>query len=149
MNAIIIAAGIGNRLRPLTYYTPKPLIKVFGKSLIERNIEYLLEIGIKEIIIVVGYMKDEFFFLEKKYREIKLIFNDKYKDYNNIYSLYLAKDYLKDTYILEGDIFLKRNIFKDNLSNSCYLSKKIQVENNEWQLIEDNLKIVDIEIGGK
>ena len=58
MNAIIIAAGMGTRLRPLTLSTPKPLIKIFGKPMIERNIEFLLEKGLKEIIIVTGYLRE-------------------------------------------------------------------------------------------
>lgn len=149
MNAIIIAAGTGSRLRPLTHYTPKPLIEVHGKSFIERNIEYLIESGISEIIIVIGYMKEKFLFLKEKYENIKLIFNPKYEEYNNIYSLYLAKDYLKDTYILDGDIFLKKNIFEKKMEYSCYLSKKIVEKNEEWQLIEQNGKIVDVVIGGE
>ena len=62
MNAIIIAAGMGTRLRPLTLSTPKPLIKVFGKPMIERNVEFLLEKGIKEIVIVTGYLGEQFSF---------------------------------------------------------------------------------------
>lgn len=56
MNAIIIAAGMGTRLRPLTLSTPKPLIKIFGKPMIERNIEFLLEKDIKKRIVVTGYL---------------------------------------------------------------------------------------------
>lgn len=149
MNTIIIAAGTGSRLKPLTHYIPKPLIEVHGKSFIERNIDYLIESGIKEIIIVVGYMKEKFYFLEEKYKEVKLIFNEKYEEYNNIYSLYLAKDYLEDSYILDGDIFLRKNIFQKELTCSYYLSKKIEEENEEWQLIEKDGQIVDVQIGGK
>lgn len=149
MNAIIIAAGKGTRLRPLTNTTPKPLIEIFGKSMVERNIEYLLETGINDITIVVGYLKENFEFLKEKYPTIKIITNDKYNEYNNIYSLYLAKDLLKDTYILEGDIFLTKNIFKNNITKSNYFSKKPDVENNEWQLIINNNRINNIEIGGK
>lgn len=149
MNAIIIAAGMGTRLNPLTLSTPKPLIKIFGKPMIEKNIEYLLQEGIEEIVIVTGYMKDKFEYLRDKYKEVKLIYNPKYKEYNNIYSFYLARDFLKDSYILDGDIYLTRNIFKKEIDESKYFSKKINMFNNEWQLLLNNDgKIRKVEIGG-
>ena len=149
MNVIIIAAGFGSRLRPLTYSTPKPLIEVFNQPIIERNIEFLLEKGINDIYIIVGYNKEKFEYLKEKYQGIKLIFNEKYNEYNNIYSLYLVKDYLEDSYIIEGDIFLNKNIFDLNIKNSCYFSKKIARENREWQLILENNRVKKIEVGGK
>ena len=68
MNVIIIAAGMGTRLNPLTLSIPKPLVKRFGKPMIEKNIEYLLQEGIEEIVIVTGYMKDMFEYLRDKYK---------------------------------------------------------------------------------
>ena len=149
MNAIIIAAGFGSRLRPLTYSTPKPLIEVFNQPIIERNIEFLLEKGINDIYIIVGYNKEKFEYLKERYQEIKLIYNEKYNKYNNIYSLYLVKDYLENSYILEGDIYLNKDIFDLNIKNSCYFSKKIEKENREWQLILENNRVKEIKIGGK
>lgn len=149
MNAIIVAAGFGSRLRPLTYSTPKPLIEVFNQPMIEKNIEFLLEKGIDDINVIVGYAKERFEYLREKYQGVKLIYNEKYNEYNNIYSLYLVKDYLEDSYIIEGDIFLNKNIFDSNIKNSCYFSKKVERENGEWQLILENNKIKRVEIGGK
>ena len=149
MNAIIIAAGTGSRLRPLTYEIPKPLINILGKPMLERNIEYLIENEIKEIVIVVGYLKEKFEYLEKKYNEVKLIFNDKFSEYNNIYSFYLARNYLEDSYVIEGDIFISNNILKKNITNSKYFSKKLDYRNEEWQLILKNNKVENIEIGGE
>jgi CTP:phosphocholine cytidylyltransferase-like protein len=150
MNAIIIAAGMGTRLRPLTLSIPKPLIKIFDKPMIERNIEFLLERGLKEIIIVTGYLAEQFSYLEEKYPEVKLIYNDKFNEYNNIYSFYLIRNYLEDSYILEGDIILNKNIFSKNLKESVCFSKKILSFNNEWQLITDkNNFIKEIRISGK
>ncbi|MHD0317366.1 sugar phosphate nucleotidyltransferase [Fusobacterium sp. THCT1E2] len=119
MNAIIIAAGTGSRLRPLTYDIPKSLINVLGKPMLEKNIEYLIESNIKEIVIVVGYLKE-------KYKEVILIFNDKFYEYNNIYSFYLIREYLEDSYILDGDIFITENIFNNSLKDSRYLAKKLK-----------------------
>lgn len=149
MNAIIIAAGTGSRLRPLTYEIPKPLINIFGKPMLERNIEYLIENGVKEIVIVVGYLKEKFEHLEKKYNGVKLIFNDKFFEYNNIYSFYLARNYLEDSYVIEGDIFITNNIFEKNITVSKYFSKKLDYRNEEWQLILKNNKVENIEIGGE
>ena len=149
MNAIIIAAGMGTRLNPLTLSIPKPLVKIFGKPMIEKNIEYLLQEGIGEIVIVTGYMKDKFEYLKDKYKEVQLIYNPKYKVYNNIYSFYLVREFLKDSYILDGDIYLRRNIFKKDIDKSKYFSKKINMFNDEWQLLLNNDgKIRKIEIGG-
>ena len=149
MNAIVVAAGFGSRLRPLSYSTPKPLIEVFNKPIIERNIEFLLEKEIKDIYVIVGYSKEKFEYLKEKYKGIRLVYNDKYNIYNNIYSLYLVREYLEDTYIIEGDIYLNRNIFEKELKKSCYFSKKINKENSEWQLIIEEEKVKKVEIGGK
>ena len=147
MNAIILAAGLGSRLKPLTKEVPKPLVKVNGLSLIERQIYLLKEAGICEIVIVIGYMSDKFKFLEKKYN-VKLIYNNKYKEYNNIYSLYLAQDYLNNTYILEGDIYLTKNLFIENLKHSTYFAVKKEMYENEWVLKYDNKKrLEEIYIG--
>ena len=77
MRAILLAAGMGTRLRPLTLKTPKPLIKVNGESMIEKQIKSLKEIGIDEIIVVTGYLNEKFEFLKEKYG-VKIIYNDKY-----------------------------------------------------------------------
>lgn len=147
MNAIILAAGLGSRLKPLTKEVPKPLVKVNGLSLIERQIYLLKEAGICEIVIVIGYMSDKFKFLEKKYN-VKLIYNNKYREYNNIYSLYLAQDYLNNTYILEGDVYLTKNLFIENLKHSTYFAVKKEMYENEWVLKYDNKKrLQEIYIG--
>lgn len=149
MNAIIIAAGKGTRLQPITFNTPKPLIKVFEQPMLERSIEFLIEKGINEIIIVVGYLKEKFLYLKEKYPQVRLVYNDKYSEYNNIYSFYLIRDYLEDSYILDGDLYIVRNLFKKNFEKSMYLSKKLNFINNEWQLIEKEGKVLSIEIGGE
>ena len=149
MRAILLAAGMGTRLRPLTLETPKPLIKVNGESMIERQIEALKDIGVEEIIIVTGYLKEKFDFLKEKYG-VKLIHNDKYNVYNNIYTMYLVKDYLRDAYVIEGDIYLNRNFLKANMEQSSYFSAPKYGYKDEWILRMDaNDFVIDIEVGSE
>ncbi len=68
---IVMAAGLGSRLKELTTETPKPLLKVNGKSMLETNIEYMIEAGIDRVIIIVGYLKEKFYYLKDKYKEQK------------------------------------------------------------------------------
>ena len=107
MKAIILAAGLGTRLRPMTENTPKALVKVNQKPLVEYQIEFLKERGIDDIIIVVGYLEEQFDYLKEKYG-VRLVFNDKYADYNNFYSLYLVKkSWLTATLSMRITIFSK------------------------------------------
>ena len=76
-NAIILAAGKSSRFAPFTYEKPKGLFRVKGEILVERQIEQLLQAGISDIYVVVGYMKEKFFYLEQKYG-VKLIVNNKF-----------------------------------------------------------------------
>lgn len=133
MRAIILAAGMGTRLRPLTLTKPKSLIEVHGQSLIERQIMFLRERGIDEIIVVTGYLAEQFEFLTEKYN-IKLIYNDKFDIYNNFYSMYLVKDYLQDTYVIDADNYLVNNFFKTNLTESTYFSVYRTDFSNEWEI---------------
>lgn len=109
-NAIILAAGKSNRFAPFTYERPKGLFRVKGEILIERQIEQLKSAGVKEIIVVIGYMKEKFFYLEKKYG-VKLIINNEFSEKGNLLSIYKAKKYLKNTYICCADHYFTQNPF--------------------------------------
>ncbi len=147
MRAIILAAGKGTRLRPLTLETPKPLIKINGESIIERQINFLKDIGISEIIVVTGYLKEEFNFLIEKYG-VKLIYNDKYDIYNNIYTMYLVKNYLKNSYVIEGDVYIYRNFLNKDIKKSSYFGVIKNNYSNEWILRADNdNNVTQIDIG--
>ena len=101
--AIIMAAGTGSRLHPLTLETPKPLIPVNGVRMIDSIISALHKNGIFEMIVVVGYRKEAFLPLEAEVPGLKLIDNPWYERCNNISSLYAAREYLGDCMILDGD----------------------------------------------
>lgn len=146
MRAILLAAGMGTRLRPLTLETPKSLIEINGKPLLERQVEFLKEKGINEIIVVTGYLNEKFEYLKEKYG-VKLVFNDKYDIYNNIYSMYLVREYLADSYVIDADVYINRNFIVTDINKSTYFSAYKRNVKNEWKLcFDENKKVNDIEI---
>lgn len=149
--AIIMAAGIGSRMNPITLNTPKPLVKVNGKVMIESIIEALHENDIFEIYVVVGYLKEQFNYLEKKYNQLVIIENPYYDKCNNIASLYVAREYIDDTIILDGDqIIYNKRILHNEFEKSGYSSMYVTECNNEWlQTVVDNKVISCSRNGGK
>lgn len=133
MNAIVIAAGIGSRLLPLSRSVPKPLTIVNNETIIERQIACLQGIGIKDINVVIGYCAEKFQYLKQKHN-INLIYNPDYLRYNNIYSLYLCREMLGDTWILEADVFIANNFLSASARKSTYFTIfKSNIE-TEWVL---------------
>lgn len=104
--AIFMAAGFGSRMVPVTLNTPKPLIKVHGKKIIETLLDAVLEAGITDITIVRGYLGEQFDLLKRKYPMIKFVDNPIYNEANNISSAYLVRDMLTNAYVLESDLLL-------------------------------------------
>lgn len=120
-NAIILAAGKSTRFAPFTYERPKGMFRVKGEFLIERQIKQMVDAGIKDIYIVVGYMKEKFFFLEQKYPEVHLLINNKFGVKGNLFSLYVAKYFLCNTYLSYADYYFESNPFlNDNIENVSY-----------------------------
>lgn len=121
--AIIIAAGEGKRLRPVTLEIPKPLIKVNGKRMIDTGIEALRANGIHEIYIVVGYKKKLFYEIFGDIPGIHLIENPDYLNGNNITSMYYARQYLPEAFVLEADIIINNpKIFDRKIERSGYMA---------------------------
>lgn len=149
--AIIMAAGLGNRMKPVTLRTPKPLVKVNGIRMIDTVIQALHENGIYEIYIVVGYLKEQFKILTDEYKGITLIENPYYKECNNISSLYVARDYIEESMILDGDqIIYNSDVLAPEFEKSGYNSVWTDIETDEWlQKVENGVVVSCSRTGGK
>lgn len=138
--AIIMAAGIGKRMQPLTFETPKPLVKVNGVRMIDTVVDGLRENGICEIYVVVGHLKEQFFEWGKE-KGVQIIENPYYDTCNNISSLFVARDHLGDCIILDGDqIIYNPAILDPHFALSGYNAVWCEGETNEWLMdVEDGV----------
>ncbi len=147
-NAIIMAAGMSSRFAPISYEMPKALIEVKGEVLIERQIKQLQKSGIGQIILVVGYRKELFYYLQEKYGVI-IVENKDYRVKNNHSSIYAAKDYLKNSYVCSADNYFTGNPFEKEVDESYYAAMFSEGKTNEWCLETDaDGYITEINIGG-
>lgn len=146
-NAIIMAAGTSSRFAPLSYEMPKALIEVRKEILIERQIKQLKEVGIDDIIIVTGYKADQFEYLKDKYSVI-LVHNPYYLTRNNNSSIYVVKEYLRNSYICSSDNYFLENPFDKEVENSFYASVYVDGKTDEWCIEENNGFISNVVVGG-
>lgn len=149
--AIIMAAGTGSRMRPVTEHTPKPLIRVKGVRMIDTVIDALHQNGIFEIYVVVGYLKEQFAGLPAQYPGLRLIENPYYDTCNNISSLYVARKHLEDVIILDGDqIIYDSSILAPEFERSGYNGVWTDTDTDEWLMtVEDGIVTACSRTGGK
>ena len=150
--AILMAAGLGERMRPLTETTPKPLVKVHGKPMIETVVEGLLARPVEEIYVVTGYLGVQFEGLCDKYPSVKLIQNPDYGTKNNISSIYAARKVLGsgNCFICESDLYVADpSIFQKELPHSCYYGRMQEGYSDDWVFDLQGRHITRVGKGGK
>lgn len=137
--AIIMAAGQGKRMFPLTLKTPKPLLKVNGVRIIDTVIDALHVNGINEIYVVVGHLKEQFYEWANTQSDVKIIENPYYDTCNNISSLYVAREYLGECIILDGDLIIyNSDILSPNFNRSGYNAVWCEEQTVEWLMNVEN-----------
>ena len=146
--AIFIAAGFGSRLAPITFNTPKPLVRVHGVRIIDRLIDSCLEAGINEIYIVRGYLAEQFDQLLYKYPMIKFLENPLFNEANNIGSALVARYMLSNSYVFEADLLISnpKIITKYHYTSDFLAIKKERTD--DWCVEVRNGIIVDEKVGG-
>lgn len=133
--AILMAAGLGSRMRPLTDTVAKPLVKVNGTPLIETVIAALEKRGVAEICVVTGYKAEQFDALAQKHPQIRLVHNADFATKNNINSVAVVADKMasSDCFVCEADLFLPRaDVLIRDLSRSGYFGKKVAGFSDDW-----------------
>ena len=147
--AIFVAAGFGTRLVPITFNTPKPLVRVQGIRIIDRLIDACLQAGIDEIYIVRGYLGELFDQLLYKYPMIKFLENPIYNEANNISSALVARYMLSNAYVFEADLLISNpTIIKKYHYSSNFLGIKKQ-RTDDWCVRVKDGTIVEEKVGGE
>ena len=147
--AIFIAAGFGSRLVPITFNTPKPLVRVHGVRIIDRLIEACLEAGINEIYIVRGYLGELFDQLLYKFPMIKFLENPMYNEANNISSVLVSRYMLSNAYVFEADLLISNpKIIKKYHYQSDFLGIKKERSDDWCFRVEDGI-IKEEKVGGE
>lgn len=140
--AIILAAGFGMRMVPINTEMPKGLLEVNEEPLIERIIKQLHEVGIKEIYVVVGFMKEKYEYLIDEYG-VELVVNSEYASKNNLYSLNLVRNHMENSYIVPCDIWCDRNPFHRHELYSWYMVSDL-VDNESNVRVNRKMELVTV-----
>ena len=146
--AIFIAAGFGSRLVPITLNTPKPLVRVNGKRMIDTQLEAVAAAGIQEIYVVRGYLGEQFDQLLYKYPNIHFIENPMYNEANNISSAMCVRHLLRSAYVMEADLVLYNpGLITKYQYCSNYLGVPVE-STDDWCFETKNGVITKVMVGG-
>ena len=145
---IFLAAGLGSRLLPITLNTPKPLIRVHGKRIIDTAIDAAIAAGIEEIVIVRGYLSEQFDQLLAQYPQIRFLENPAYNETNNISSAMCARDLFRNAYVMEADLIINNPsvIRKYHYTSNC-LGVPVE-KTDDWCLTSHNGIATGLALGG-
>ena len=147
--AIFIAAGFGSRMVPITLNTPKPLVRVKGERIIDTILDAVVAAGIEDIVVVRGYLSEQFDQLLYKYPNIKFVENPAYNEANNISSAMCVRYLLGNSYVCEGDILLHNpKIIQKYQYQSNYCGIKVD-RTDDWCLFENKGRITGVAVGGE
>lgn len=147
--AVIIAAGFGSRMVPITLNTPKPLVRVHGKRIIDGLLDAIVAAGIEEIYIVRGYLAEQFDQLLYKYPMIKFVENPSYNEANNISSAMCVRYLLGNSYVFEADLLLNNpKLIKKYQYVSNYLGIPVE-RSDDWCFTTRKMVIQSQKIGGQ
>lgn len=146
--AVLLAAGFGSRLVPVTLNTPKPLVRVKGVRMIDTLLDAIQEAGIEEVVIVRGYLGEQFDQLLYKYPNIKFIENPLYNESNNISSAMCARYLFKNAYVMEADLVLyNKKLITKYQYTSNYLGVYTE-KTDDWCFETKNKIITRLKVGG-
>lgn len=146
--AVFIAAGFGSRLVPITLNTPKPLVRVNGTRMIDTLLDAVVRAGIEEIVVVRGYLGEQFDQLLYKYPNIRFIDNPIYNEANNISSALIARELLQNAYVFEADLVLYNpDLITKYQYTSNYLGVPVE-KTDDWCFEVRNRVITKLCIGG-
>ena len=146
--AVLIAAGFGSRMVPVTLNTPKPLVRVHGKRMIDTILDALVDAGINEIYVVRGYLGEQFDQLLYKYPNIRFIENPMYSEANNISSALAARYLLSNAYVLESDLVLSNpKLIRKYQYRSNYLGIPME-RSDDWCFDVNKDIIKNVSVGG-
>lgn len=145
MNALLLAAGLGSRFKDITKHNHKALLPIGNVPNIERTIRYLHDAGISDITIVVGHMAELFDYLKDKY-QVRLVYNEHYADYNNLYSMAKALPYFNDTIVIDADVVLLDQIFQPMNQSVYYTVQRKASPDFDWCPKVENGRVVAMDI---
>lgn len=147
--AVFLAAGFGSRLAPITFNTPKPLVRVHGKRIIDSLLDACLAAGIEEIYLVRGYLAEQFDQLLYQYPTIRFLENPVYNETNNISSALCARHLLSNAYVLEADLVLRNPRLIQPYQYASNFLAIPKARTDDWCFEAENSIITEEKIGGE